>query len=220
MPIFAPTGPAAEAPVTREAQSLHALLNLAHRPRPVLGSGEAHGRSMATLPSQPSPAYDPADLAEEVDLELEKKHRILDLFARLDELSYYDLLGIAAEADKKQVKAAYYKLAPEFHPDTYFRKNLGSYKPRIEAIFTRITLAHDVLSAKQRRAEYDAYLAQTVQNRTIAEALAHGDQELRAVEESIEAAARAVEPAADLTMGLRSAASASYAPNPAPPPSS
>lgn len=149
---------------------------------------------MATPPSQPTPAYDPVDLAEEVDLEPERKHRILELFAVLDDLSYYDLLGIAGDADKKQVKAAYYKLAPEFHPDSYFRKNLGSYKAKIEAIFTRITLAHDVLSAKQRRAEYDAYLAQSVQNRSIAEALSDTEAELRAVEEAIEQSARSLTP--------------------------
>src|SRR5689334_21391286 len=104
---------------------------------------------MAPPSFRPPPMHDPAELAEEVDLEPEKKRRILDLYARLDELSYYDLLGVGGDADKKVVKAAYYKLAPEFHPDSYFRKNLGSYKPKIEAIFTRVTLAHDVLTVRQ-----------------------------------------------------------------------
>ena len=132
--------------------------------------------------------HDPAELAEEVDLEPDKKRRILDLFAVLDELSYYELLGVPVEADKKVVKAAYYKLAPEFHPDSYFRKNLGSYKPKIEAIFTRVTLAHDVLTVRQRRAEYDAYLDQSMRNRSIEDALAHAEQEAIAVQEAIERA--------------------------------
>lgn len=142
----------------------------------------------------PAPSNDPPELSEEIDLELEKKRRILDLFARLDDVSYYELLGVPEGADKKQVKGAYYKLAPEFHPDSYFRKNLGSYKAKIEAIFTRLTLAHDVLTVKQRRAEYDAYLTQALQNRSIADALAHADQEARAVAEAIEQTARAVAP--------------------------
>lgn len=133
-------------------------------------------------------------MAEEVDLELEKKRRILELFDRLDEMSYYDLLAVPFDSDKKQVKAAYYKLAPEFHPDSYFRKNLGSFKPKIEAIFTRITLAHDVLTARQRRAEYDAYLDQSVRNRSIEDALAQAEQEARAVEEAIERAIRVETP--------------------------
>lgn len=143
---------------------------------------------------RPPSSQDPAELAEEVDLDLEKKRRILDLYGRLDLTSYYELLGVPFDADRKQIKAAYYKLAPEFHPDSYFRKNLGSFKPKIEAIFTRITLAHDVLTAKQRRAEYDAYLEQASQNRSIADALATAEQEARAVEEAIEESVRAAAP--------------------------
>ena len=133
---------------------------------------------------------DPPELSEEVDLEMEKRRRILDLYARLDDVSYYELLGVPEGADKKQVKGAYYKLAPEFHPDSYFRKNLGSFKSKIEAIFTRLTLAHDVLTVKQRRAEYDAYLEQALANRSIADALAHAEQEAQAVAEAIEQTAR------------------------------
>lgn len=141
-----------------------------------------------------SEPHDPPELAEDIDLELDRKRRILDLFARLDDVSYYELLGVPENADKKAIKGAYYKLAPEFHPDSYFRKNLGSFKAKIEAIFTRLTLAHDVLTARQRRAEYDAYLSQTLQNRSIADALAHADEEARAVAEAIEQSARAAAP--------------------------
>lgn len=142
-------------------------------------------------PPPSSTLLDPPELHEEVELDLEKKRRILDLFQRIDDLSYYELLGVPESSDKKQIKAAYYKLAPEFHPDSYFRKNLGSYKAKIEAIFTRLTLAHDVLTVKQRRAEYDAYMEQALQNRSIADALAHADDEARAVAEAIEQTARA-----------------------------
>jgi len=103
--------------------------------------------------------YDPAELDEPVEIELEKKRRVLDLFYRLDELTYYQLLNVDTHADRKQVKSAYYALAPEFHPDKYFRKQLGSYKQKIEAVFGRITLAHDVLTVPERRSDYDAYLA-------------------------------------------------------------
>ncbi|HLM71892.1 MAG TPA: DnaJ domain-containing protein, partial [Polyangiaceae bacterium] len=104
--------------------------------------------------------YDPAELDEDVELSLERKQLILDLFHRLDELSYYEILGIGIAADKKEVKRAYYELAPEFHPDKYFRKRLGGYKHKIETIFARLTLAHDVLTHRTRRGEYDTYLEQ------------------------------------------------------------
>jgi curved DNA-binding protein CbpA len=119
------------------------------------------------VPGAPRP-YDPAELEEDVELTPERKQRILDLFYRLDELSYYEILGVAIGADKKEVKRAYYELAPEFHPDKYFRKRLGGFTQKIETIFARLTLAHDVLTHRTRRAEYDAYLEQVLKNRSMA----------------------------------------------------
>ncbi len=130
--------------------------------RPAHDAGHDAGHDAAR-----APRYDPAELDEPSDLEPERKRRVLDLFHRLEDLSYYALLGVRADADKKQIKSAYYAIAPEFHPDKYFRKNLGSYKQKIEVIFARITLAHDVLTVPERRAEYDEYLEQTSKNRAM-----------------------------------------------------
>ncbi|WP_438043200.1 DnaJ domain-containing protein [Sorangium sp. So ce128] len=137
------------------------------------------------------PLYDPAELDEPVELASDRKRRILDLYYRLEDLSYYALLGVADQADKKQIKSAYYQLAPEFHPDTYFRKQLGSYKPKIEAIFTRITLAHDTLTSKQRRAEYDAYLEQTHKNRTMAALIEQTPRDIATITTAVDATVRA-----------------------------
>ncbi|WP_437535273.1 DnaJ domain-containing protein [Sorangium sp. So ce726] len=137
------------------------------------------------------PLYDPAELDEPVELASDRKRRILDLYYRLEDLSYYALLGVADQADKKQIKSAYYQLAPEFHPDTYFRKQLGSYKPKIEAIFTRITLAHDTLTSKQRRAEYDAYLEQTHRNRTMAALIEQTPRDIATITTAVDATVRA-----------------------------
>ncbi|WP_437899630.1 DnaJ domain-containing protein [Sorangium sp. So ce124] len=137
------------------------------------------------------PLYDPAELDEPVELAPDRKRRILDLYYRLEDLSYYALLGVADQADKKQIKSAYYQLAPEFHPDTYFRKQLGSYKPKIEAIFTRITLAHDTLTSKQRRAEYDAYLEQTHKNRTMAALIEQTPRDIATITTAVDATVRA-----------------------------
>jgi curved DNA-binding protein CbpA len=104
---------------------------------------------------------------EEVDLDEPKQRRISELYARLDDVTYYELFGLTLGAGKKEIKRAYYAIAPEFHPDRFFRKRLGAYRPKIEAIFSRLTLAHDVLISKERRAEYDEYLAVTKQNRDL-----------------------------------------------------
>ena len=118
--------------------------------------------SPATASSTSVPAnarYSIDELEELCDLGLEEKRKILDLYYRLEELDHYALLGVPRNADKRTIKRAYYELAPAFHPDRYFRKDLGSFKAKMEAIFGRITLAHDTLTRPEERAAYDAQLA-------------------------------------------------------------
>ena len=135
--------------------------------------------------------YDPAELDEVVEIDDEKKRRILDLFYRLEDLTYYQVLGVEAQAEKKRIKSAYYALAPEFHPDRFFRKNLGSYKAKIEAVFNRVTIAHDVLTAKDRRAEYDEYLVQTQKNRVMAAIIEQTPRDVARVQAAVDVAAGA-----------------------------
>lgn len=103
--------------------------------------------------------YDPSELDEDCDLPADRRRRVLDTFYRIEDLDYYALLGVSRDATKKAIKDAYYRLASEYHPDRYFRKNLGSFKQKMEVVFTRITLASDTLTRKQLREEYDAYLS-------------------------------------------------------------
>ena len=42
--------------------------------------------------------------------------------------------------------------------DRYFGKNVGSFKPKLEKVFARLTESYNVLSRNQSRTEYDAYL--------------------------------------------------------------
>ncbi|MGE0325669.1 MAG: DnaJ domain-containing protein [Polyangiaceae bacterium] len=118
-------------------------------------------------PSSAHPAaalYDPSELDEAVELELQRKRQILDTFYRLDSSDYYQLLGVERHAEKKEIKGAYYGVVSLFHPDKYFGKRLGSFKPKLERIFQTLTEAHDTLTRKTTRQEYDAYL--TSQERT------------------------------------------------------
>lgn len=102
--------------------------------------------------------YDPSELDEAVDIDLPRRRRILDFYYRLDQLDHYELFGVAANADKKAIKAAYFEIVNVFHPDRYFGKNVGSFKSKLEKVFARLTESYDVLSRNSSRAEYDAYL--------------------------------------------------------------
>ena len=101
---------------------------------------------------------DSPEQKEEVDLDEARQRYVLDAFAKLGQLTHYQLLGIARTADAKAVKNAYYRLAGLVHPDRYFGKRLGSFKPKMEALFAAMSTAHETLTSEAQRAEYDAGL--------------------------------------------------------------
>jgi curved DNA-binding protein CbpA len=135
-------------------------------------------------------------MAEDVEIDHELKGRILALHGDLERLDHYALLGVDRSADKKVLKRAYYELAAAFHPDRYFRKRLGSFKARMEAIFSRLTLAHETLADKDRRAEYDGYLRERSRARGIEDLLADALAEVQRAEAKVESEAGAMPPAA------------------------
>jgi curved DNA-binding protein CbpA len=133
-------------------------------------------------------------MAEDIDLEPKLRMDLLSLHGTLDQLDHYALLGLDRSADKQTTKRAYYELAAKFHPDRYFRKRLGSFKIRMEAVFSRLTLALETLSVPEKRAEYDAYLDEQRRLRGIESILADAAAESRRAHETIERVVRAEEP--------------------------
>lgn len=63
----------------------------------------------------------------------------------------YEILGIKKDADDKEIKSAYRKLALKWHPD----KHQGDKEA--EAKFKEINQAYEVLSDKQKRQQYDTF---------------------------------------------------------------
>lgn len=61
---------------------------------------------------------------------------------------YYDILGIKPDADTKEVKTAYRKLARKYHPDV-------SKERDAEKRFKDVSEAYEVLGDATKRAEYD-----------------------------------------------------------------
>jgi DnaJ-class molecular chaperone len=61
----------------------------------------------------------------------------------------YSTLGVARGADEGAIKKAYRKLAKELHPDR------NQDNPKAAERFSQITAAYDLLSDKDKRAQYD-----------------------------------------------------------------
>jgi hypothetical protein len=182
---FGATAPAAAAPPRPPASPPRAGQSVP----PSRSEPPANARVVMETASGSSPLlYDPAELDEVVEIDADKKRRILDLFYRLDDLTYYEVLDVEPQADKKRIKSAYYAMAPEFHPDRFFRKSLGSYKAKIEAVFNRVTIAHDVLTVKDRRAEYDEYLVQTQKNRVMAAIIEQTPRDVARIQAAVDVA--------------------------------
>jgi curved DNA-binding protein CbpA len=138
-------------------------------------------------------------LVEDVEIDVETRQRVLVMLRTIDTADYYQLLGVEKSADRKALRRAYFDLAAKMHPDRYFRKKLGSFKVRLETIFSRLSQAHDTLRDEAKRAEYDTYLAEQRRSRGIEELLADALAEVKRAQETVEAEAReaSVEPAAE-----------------------
>jgi cytochrome c-type biogenesis protein CcmH/NrfG len=128
----------------------------ASQERPVAGSGSA-GSGSATA-ARRRITYDPSLLDEEVEISLEQRKELLELFFAIEVYSHYELLGVPPDADRKAIKQAYFERVNVLHPDRFFGRNIGSYKARIDRVFTALTKAHDTLTKRQARADYDSYL--------------------------------------------------------------
>lgn len=98
--------------------------------------------------------FSPADLAEAVDLDVDRRKAILFAEAKLGEWTHWELLGLPWNASVEAVRAAYIDQVKIFHPDRYPGKRLGSYRARLERVFRRVTEARDVLTTEERRAAY------------------------------------------------------------------
>jgi curved DNA-binding protein CbpA len=69
--------------------------------------------------------------------------------------SYHALLGVSRDADAREIKRSYFKLAREFHPDRYFGKDVGAFGDLLDRIFKQIALAYELLMDPTTRAELE-----------------------------------------------------------------
>jgi DnaJ-class molecular chaperone len=76
----------------------------------------------------------------------------------LDELTYYELFGVAPGASADDVHGAFHAFCDTFHPDRHIDRPTEE-RAALSTIFKRGTEAYDVLSDPGLRSQYDAQLA-------------------------------------------------------------
>ncbi|MDP2340340.1 MAG: DnaJ domain-containing protein [Deltaproteobacteria bacterium] len=126
--------------------------------------------------------FTPGDLADGKDLTEEQKKRILLFEMNLDEWNHYTLLGIKRSASGADIKGGYFKSSKEFHPDAFFRKDLGKYAERVDRIFRAMKAAYDVISKPLMRAGYDETLVGELTPEELNELELIADEKKREVE--------------------------------------
>ena len=100
------------------------------------------------------------ELVEDVEIDGVLQERIIQAFHRSDKLNHYELLGVAMDAERAEIRKAYFALSKEFHPDAYYGKRLGSFKPKMEVVFRKVTDAYEAVGRAKKREAYDRYLKQ------------------------------------------------------------
>jgi curved DNA-binding protein CbpA len=90
-----------------------------------------------------------------IDLPLDIQDELRAFDARGDRISHYELLGIGADADGGAIRRAYLERSKRFHPDSWYRKELGDLGAVLSRTFQRMAAAYQILSDDETRAEYD-----------------------------------------------------------------
>jgi curved DNA-binding protein CbpA len=115
--------------------------------------------STAASPSRPRLGADESLLDSGLEIPVEDQRAVLAFECSLDR-PYHEILGVAADAELRELRRAYFRLSKEFHPDRYFRRNLGHFAERVERVFRRIAEAFALLSDPSARKEIERTLRQ------------------------------------------------------------
>ncbi|MEY3210361.1 MAG: hypothetical protein RIT28_842, partial [Pseudomonadota bacterium] len=79
-------------------------------------------------------------------------HRLREV---LRDGTHYELLGLGEDFDRTALKNAYHNLSRRFHPDRYYRQDLGGLEKMLEDVFAGVNQAYRTLGDERARAQYD-----------------------------------------------------------------
>jgi hypothetical protein len=89
----------------------------------------------------------PGSPAEE-GVELERRYAVLD------QLDYFEVMGLESTASPADIKRAFHHQSRTFHPDRFFQSNDAHLRERVHAVYKRVTEAYFVLRDDARRKKY------------------------------------------------------------------
>lgn len=149
-------------PIASDAVRSKGLMRMRNAPSSLSAPSIPSQHTVASPPSMPSFQFDddicaayiprrlfssfrrfsPKLFDTRLDLSPEMQAFVEFIYDNLSDFSSYEILGLEEETnDQTAIRRAYMQRTRQFHPDRYFRKNLGHFAPRIAAIFKAISSA-------------------------------------------------------------------------------
>src|SRR5688572_9463690 len=78
-------------------------------------------------------------LAEAVDLQLADKLRFIATLRAIEAGDVAGLFNMPAQPKQRELKRAYFELSRLYHPDRFYGKKLGSFRPILDRIFASLS---------------------------------------------------------------------------------
>ncbi len=92
------------------------------------------------------------------DLSEDEENAIEKMFETVTNGTFYQILSVPFTVKPEDVKKKFFELSKLYHPDRYFKKNIGPYKDKLSMIFKKLSEAYEVLYDPQKKKWYDAAL--------------------------------------------------------------
>jgi tetratricopeptide (TPR) repeat protein len=141
--------------IVRRLREVGAILLPGEAPEAVVGRLPATVAAGAAAPvaaaAAAAPAGDEPALAEEVDLGIAERLRILAMHRRIRGSEPLAILGATDATDRKAIKRAYFALSKEFHPDRFYGRRVGSFAARLTEIFEAVAHAYAAVTDGRTR---------------------------------------------------------------------
>ncbi len=104
---------------------------------------------------------DDARLDPDVGVAIERQRRLLGLRDRLRHVGHYEILGLDPVDDTRAIRRAYHVISREFHPDSFYGKELGRFRAVLDDLFRRARSSYEfLLDAGRRKTLVEVFEAQ------------------------------------------------------------
>jgi tetratricopeptide (TPR) repeat protein len=111
-------------------------------------------------PETPTPPRGQPSLTALSPQQLEAQRReIEDAYrTKVGNRNHFEVLELERAADAAAVKAAYFRLAKRFHPDSYREQGMEDLRDKLKGVFVRLSEANEVLGNPHKRGDYESTL--------------------------------------------------------------